>query len=93
MCLEEGPGLGHTGEPQCTPQGDSQHRDSPQQSESNNRNTNEKLKSASHRKWEEYDVQSCQIIRFKSPLSNPKEVTRHTKKQEEIGQFQEKINK
>lgn len=31
--MEEGPGLGHTGEPQCTPQGDSQHRDSPQQSE------------------------------------------------------------
>lgn len=46
MCLEEGPGPGHTGEPGCTPQGDIQHRDSLQQSENKNRNTNQKTKNS-----------------------------------------------
>ena len=49
MCLEEGPGPGHTGEPGCTPQEDTQHRDSLQPSENKNRNTNEKTKNSKPR--------------------------------------------
>lgn len=46
MCLEKGPGPGQTGEPRCTPQGNTQHRDSLQQSENKNKNTNKKTKNS-----------------------------------------------
>lgn len=84
MCLEEGPGPRQTGEPRCTPQGNAQHRNSLQQSENKNKNTNKKLRTASHREWEEYDVQSYQIIRFKSPVSNHKKKSQGIQKNRRV---------
>ena len=93
MCLEEGPGPGHTGEPGCTPQEDTQHRDSLQPSENKNRNTNEKTKNSKPRGMGR--IWYPELLNYciqKSSFQPQKKNHKIYKETGECGQFQEKIN-